>query len=147
MAAGLRQKFTNIAITSKRLVQSGPNLAWIIYYAPSIENFVNILNFEIQDGRRPPFWKNTKNSITPKPFARLTQNFNSSFISAPRRRFHGQKWNFEKSKVAADHRQKFTNVAITSKLLMRNGPNLAGIIHSERTIRKYYQNLEFWNPR
>jgi len=91
---------------------------------PQYENIVKILNFEIQDGRRPLFWKNTKNSITPKIFDRLSQNFNLCLVPPPRKRFWGQMLFFVKSKMAAGLRLKFTNIAITSKRLVQNRPNL-----------------------
>ena len=39
MAAGLRLKFTNMAIARKREVRNGPNLAEIIVYGPAIGKF------------------------------------------------------------------------------------------------------------
>ena len=49
--------------------------------------------------------------------------------------------------MAADPRLKFTNIAITSKCLVRNGPSLAGIIYYAHAIKTYYQNVEFSNSR
>ena len=58
---------------------------------PQYEGMIKSLNFEIQDGRLPPFWKNTDNAIIRKRFDRLPPNFNPMFASAPRTRFGGQK--------------------------------------------------------
>ena len=147
MAAGLRMKFTNMAIAPKREVRNGPSLAEIIPYRPAIGKFRE--KFEFWNPRWPPaaILKNTKNAITRKRFDRLPPNFNPRFVSAPRTRFWGQKWNFAKSKMAAGLRLKFTNMAITWEPVVRNGPNLAGIILFGPAIGKCHQNFEFQNPR
>ena len=82
---------------------------------------------KIQDGggRHLGFQKILIISASIKQFS---PNFNPSFVSAPGRRFLGQKSNFAKSKMAAGLRLKFTNMAIAPKRKVRNGPNLAEII-------------------
>ena len=141
MAAGLRWKFTNMAITLKRLVRNGPNLAGMISFGPRIGKFIK--NFEFLNPIWPPaaILKNTKNAITRKRFDRLPPNFNPRFVSAPRRRCLGQKWNFEKSKMAAGLQLKFTNMAITLKRLDRNGPIFAGIILFGSSMWNFIKNL------
>jgi hypothetical protein len=78
MAAGLQLKFTNMAITLKRLDRNGPILAGIILFGSSMWNFIKNLNLEIQDGHRPPFWKTLKTNIVvniPKSYYK-TANIN-----------------------------------------------------------------------
>ena len=147
MAAGLQLKFTNMAITLKRLDRNGPILAGIILFGSSIRRYNQ--KFEFWNPRWPPaaILKNTKNAITRKRFDRLPPNFNPRFVSAHRTRFWGQKWNFAKSKMAAGLRLKFTNMAIAPKRVVRNGPNLAEIILYGPAIGKSLENFEFWNPR
>ena len=137
MAAGLQLKFTNMTITSKRLVRNGPNLEGITHSAPPMRIYHKKWNF--WNPRWPPaaILENTKKSITPKPFVRLLRNLNWSFILAPRKRIWHQKWNSTKFKMAASHQWKFTIMAITSKRFVRNGPNLAGITHSISPLGKY----------
>ena len=52
MAAGLRLKFTNMAITWEPVVRNGPNLARIILFGPAIGKCHQ--NFEFQNPRWSP---------------------------------------------------------------------------------------------
>ena len=101
-----------------------------------------ILKSKMVDGRH---FANTKNSITLKPFARESPNFIPSFASPPCRRFWCQKWNFAKSKMAANAQMTFINIALISIRLFRNVPNLARIIHSTPAFSIFHQSLELGN--
>ena len=146
MAAGLQLKFTNMAITSKRLVRYWPNLAEITNSAHPIGRYHT--KFEFWNPRWPPaaILKNTKNAMSAKLFVQFSPNLNSSFVTAPQWQLLGQKRKFSKFKMAAGLQLKFTNMRIAWKRLVRNWPNLAGITHSARPIGKYHK-FEFWNPR
>ena len=82
MAAGLQLKFTTIPISSKRFVRNGPNLAGITHSAPTIGICDQTFWISKPNMAACRHLKYTKNSITPKPFARLSQNFNPSLVSA-----------------------------------------------------------------
>ena len=82
MVAGLRLKFTNIVITSKRLVRNGPNLAGIIYSAPSMEIYdqeILILKVKMAAGLRLKFTNIAKAS---KRLVRNGQNLAGIIYSA-----------------------------------------------------------------
>jgi hypothetical protein len=147
MAAGLRLKFTNMAIARKRGVRNGPNFSGIVLCGHAIWKYHQ--KFGFWNPRWPPtaILKNTKSAITPKRSDRLPPNFNPIFVSALRTWLWGQKWNLAKSKMAAGLRLKFTNMAITWEPVVRSGPNLARIILFGPAIGKCDQNFEFQNPR
>jgi len=90
------------------------------------------------------FYTKLNNSTTMHPI--VTKFYPELRLSTPERTLW-PKWNFGKLKMAAGCQLMFINMAITSKRLVRKGPNLAEITSSVPPIGKYHKNLNFWNPR
>ena len=143
MAAGLQLKFTNIAITSKLLIRSGPNLAVTTH----LEKYHKNLNF--WNPRRPPalFFKSTKNAISSKPPAGITPNLKRSLVSPPQRQHCGQEWNFWNPRWPPDAILKNTKNAISPKPFVRFSPNLNRSFDSAPLGRFRVKNKKFQNPR